>query len=386
MNKDEQIKVLIVDDDEEDYLIIKDLLSRLPEDKHDVRWAQDYKRALKAVEESDYSAYLIDYRLGGEDGLELVRELVASGHDVPIIMLTGQGSLEIDLEASRAGAVDYLVKDELSPTLLERAIRYAIQGHVAMVALRESESELRQAQKMDALGQLAGGVSHDFNNILHVISGYANLAAGRKGPGAELDHDISQILVATNRATDLVKQLLTFARKGEVSMQAVDLGKLVENMRDMLARLISKNIQVNYSIPEDPLVVIGDEGQLEQVVLNLAINARDAIGKENGELALQLESLVLDRGKGEKDYAVLRVSDTGHGMSPDTRIHLFEPFFTTKDKDKGTGLGLSTVYGIINLASGDIEVASEVGVGTTFVVYLPIADENDTAKTKADTS
>ena len=381
MDKDEQVKVLIV----EDYLIIKDLLSRLTGDKHDVRWAQDYSAALKAVEESDYDACLIDYRLGGEDGLELVRELIAGGHDTPIIMLTGQGSLEIDLEAARAGAVDYLIKDEISPALLERAIRYAIQGHAAMVALRESESELRQAQKMDALGQLAGGVSHDFNNILHVISGYANQARGRKGPGEELNKDISQILTATRRATSLVKQLLIFARKSEVSMQAIDLGKLIKDMRDMLAQLISENIQVNYSIPEEPLVVVGDEGQLEQVVLNLAINARDAIGEKDGELALRLESLVLDRGKGEKAYAVLRVSDTGSGMSPDTRIHLFEPFFTTKGKGKGTGLGLSTVYGIISLASGDIEVASEVGAGTTFVVYLPLAVEDDAANAKDNT-
>ena len=245
--------------------------------------------------------------------------------------------------------------------------------------LRASEERLRQAHKMEAIGQLAGGVAHDFNNLLTVINGYADILRGQLPQGGEAGESVHAILEAGQRAAALTGQLLAFSRKAMVQPRLVDLNEVVESAARMLRRLIGERITlVSHLKPGLPVVRI-DPGQIEQVVMNLAVNARDAM-PEGGTLVVETTELLLpamiatETGEFRAGHAVqLTVSDTGHGMSEEVRARVFEPFFTTKGVGKGTGLGLATVYGIIRQAGGHVEVASAPGRGTTFRVLLPVA-------------
>ena len=373
----DQIDVLLVEDDEEDYLIIKDLLSRFDGARHEVHWASDYRSALRAADEGDHDVYLVDYRLGAEDGIELVRELVANGHKVPVIVLTGQGNREVDIEATRAGAVDYLVKGEISPALLERAIRYAIQGHANARALRESEDELRQAHKMEAVGQLAGGIAHDFNNLLTVITGYSEIALSRHGLETEEGKEITEIKRASERAAQLVRLLLAYSRKQVLNPSALDLNNVVTETQMMLNRLIGENIELSTTLAENLGSINADSGQIEQIIMNLVVNARDAM-PAGGKLLLETGNHTLEEASTSRrpdmnpgDYVMLAVTDNGHGMDAATVARIFEPYYTTKARGEGTGFGLATVYGIVAQSDGYIEVESEPGIGTSFRLYFP---------------
>lgn len=243
----------------------------------------------------------------------------------------------------------------------------------------ELQSELNQAQKMEAVGRLAGGVAHDFNNVLMLISGYASQLLEDPALSDSSRALGNQLVTATNRAAALTRQLLAFSRKHPVSFQVVDLNVIVSEMQSMLARLLSDPIRLNLNVQPGGLPVYADRSQIELMIVNLALNARDAM-PQGGVLSIStkaesLDSEGMDALTISTNYVVLQVSDTGHGMSPEISAHIFEPFFTTKDVGKGTGLGLSTVYGIVEQAGGHITVESEPGNGTTFRVYFPRADE-----------
>jgi len=243
------------------------------------------------------------------------------------------------------------------------------------------EAQLRQAQKMEAVGRLAGGVAHDFNNLLTAILGYTGLMLRRLPPDDPLRHGAQEIEKAGERAADLTRQLLAFSRKQLLMPQVLDLGVAVAETESMLRRVIGEDIELTTSteVPLDAVRV--DVGQIEQVILNLAVNARDAM-PGGGRLTIALRNVTLDEGfardhPGAKfgPHVLLAVSDTGVGMSPETQSHVFEPFFTTKEVGKGTGLGLATVYGIVKQSDGYIAVRSELGRGSTFEVYLPRVEE-----------
>ena len=227
---------------------------------------------------------------------------------------------------------------------------------------RELEDRLRQAQKMEAIGQLAGGVAHDFNNLLMVINGYSNMALEELKPEDPAWTNIEEVKKAGERATQLTRQLLAFSRKQVLQPQVLDLNETIESMEKLLRRLLGENIVLHRECEPELGCVKADPGQLEQVIMNLAINARDAM-RESGTLTLRTRS--------DGPFAVLEVSDTGCGMTPEMQKHLFEPFFTTKAQGQGTGLGLSMVYGIVKQSAGEIEIASEAGNGTTFRILLP---------------
>jgi two-component system cell cycle sensor histidine kinase/response regulator CckA len=247
---------------------------------------------------------------------------------------------------------------------------------------RETQQRLRQQERMAAIGQLAGGVAHDFNNILTAIQGYTEFVLGDLQPGDPMCKDLQEIEKAVARAAALTSQLLIFSRKQVVQPQVLDLNGVIANMQSMLRRLIGEDVGLSTLLSDNLGRVMADPGQIEQVVMNLVVNARDAIrqkaGARDGRIVIETDNVVLD-----EDYArvhpdaepgsftVLAVSDTGTGMDKEVRTHLFEPFFTTKEKGKGVGLGLATVYGIVKQSGGSIGVYSEPGAGTTFRVYLP---------------
>jgi len=242
---------------------------------------------------------------------------------------------------------------------------------------RRMENQLQQAQKMDAIGRLAGGVAHDFNNLLMVISSYAELMLDSLTPQHPLRHNIDEIQKASRRAADLTRQLLAFGRKQMQTLQVLNLNLLIEDFNKMLPRLIGEDVELIFVPGEKLGRVKADPVQIEQILMNLVANARDAMPK-GGKLVIETASIRLDEAYVQEhaivppgDYVLLTVGDSGLGIEPEHMPHIFEPFYTTKEEGKGTGLGLATVYGIVKQNSGFIWVYSEPGMGTTFKIYFP---------------
>ena len=502
---DAPVKVLLVDDDEDDYVITRDLILQIRERRYHLDWINSYDAALPAIRRQEHDICLLDYRLGERTGLELLRESQSLNIRAPMILLTGQGDHEIDLEAMKAGAADYLVKGQLNANTLERAIRYAIEGKRAEERLRRDrdlisrimetspvgivvanqagkitfanhqaeevlclakdaiargtysvldwrmtdaegnplpgqalplknvlesgqpvqdihhavdrpdghrtllstnatplfdaaakidgmvitvediterlmlEAQLRQSQKMESVGQLAAGVAHDINNILTVIQGHAGLLLNAVPPGADSIRSIKQISAASERAASFIRQLLTFSRKQIFRSKILDLNAVLQNLKGMLPRLIGEDITLETHCQPDLPCIQADTGMVEQIVMNLAANSRDAMPK-GGKLLITTSAAEIDAAYVRQHpearvgwFVCLTVSDTGCGMDHQVLRRVFEPFFTTKEVGKGTGLGLATVYGVVKQHHGWIEVQSEVGVGTTFKIFLPVA-------------
>jgi len=261
-----------------------------------------------------------------------------------------------------------------------------VQGAICMALdvtdRKKLEEQFRQAQKMEAVGRLAGGIAHDFNNLLMVIQGYADLLADRLPAGDPLRRNAEQIQSSAQRAASLTQQLLAFSRKQILAPKVLNIQSVVADMEKMLHRLIGEDIELQTSSAPDLWLVKADRSQIEQVVMNLAVNARDAMPK-GGRLMIETANVEFDSSNSHPPavlapgkYVMLAVTDNGSGMDATTQAHIFEPFFTTKEKGKGTGLGLATVYGVVKQSGGYIWVYSEPGHGTTFKVYLPrIEDE-----------
>jgi PAS domain S-box-containing protein len=305
-------------------------------------------------------------------------------------MLAGQNvtAYELELLAKDGRRVAVEVNAKL---VFHNQVPVEVQGIARDVTERRNlEEQLRQAQKMEAIGRLAGGVAHDFNNLLTAINGYTSLALQRVDENNQIKNYLEEIKKAGERATGLTRQLLAFGRKQMLQPVTLNLNDVVGDINKMLRRLIGEDIELKAKLDPAPKKIKADAGQIEQVLVNLAVNARDAMPR-GGCLTIETTHFEANGDYSSKHievepgrYVVLGVSDTGIGMSDDVKTQIFEPFFTTKEKGKGTGLGLSTVYGIVKQSGGHISVYSELGHGTTFRVYLP-ETEDEIAKIEKST-
>ena len=373
------VSILLIDDDPQAQALIEmALIDAHFERKIEV--ATTAAAGLERIKADHHDIYLVDQRLPDGTGLDVIRAAKDLGADKPFILMTGYGSGALDEAALREGAADYVEK-HLVGAHLERSIRYSLRNWQSSRELHDREEQLRQSQKMEAIGRLAGGVAHDFNNLLTAIIGYTDMIAERPDLDPATAREVSEIRLAADRGAALTRQLLAFSRKQLLNPTVLNINESVAGLLHMLPRLIGDHIHTDARLAAGLGFVKADPSHIEQVIVNLVLNARDAmptggyvtIETDNVELTddrLVAEGLVIESGR----YVMLSITDTGVGMDETTRAHAFEPFFTTKAKGKGTGLGLATVYGIIDQSGGGISMDTAPDRGTAIRIYLPVTD------------
>jgi signal transduction histidine kinase len=326
-----------------------------------------------ALARQGWDVVLSDYYLPGFDAPGALAVLQANGDDLPFIVVSGSVGEDTAVAAMRAGATDYIMKDRLQrlPPAVARALADAAVRRERM----QLQRDLAQAQKLEAIGRLAGGVAHDFNNVLTAILGSAELLMLDTPRGAATREEIDIIRDAAMRAQELIRQLLAFSARQVLQPAVIDVNALVKNLGRMLRRLIGEDLALTTELAPDLGAVRADAGQVEQVLVNLAVNARDAM-PDGGALTIRTLNVDMPPTGDVPDgrYVAVEVADTGIGMDAATLARVFEPFFTTKERGKGTGLGLASVYGIVRQSGGQITVNSTLGAGTTFRIHLPRVD------------
>jgi two-component system cell cycle sensor histidine kinase/response regulator CckA len=345
-----------------------------------------------AVARGGFDIILADHSLPDFDGIDALLIAKQVCPHVPFICVSGSLGEELAIESLKSGATDYVLKHRLSR--LAPAVRRALQESGERAKRRQAESEvvaledqLRHSQKLEAVGQLAGGIAHDFNNLLTVINGYCERLLATAGDADPMRDDLELIHKAGQRAAGLTRQLLAFSRRQVLQPKVIELNGIVIDIERILQRVIGEQVTVVTCLDPALGATQADPGQIEQVIMNLAINARDAM-PDGGVLTIETANVTIDALATPRvqlrpgRYVTLAVRDTGTGMDAATASRIFEPFFTTKEAGKGTGLGLSTVYGILMQSGGDVSVETTVGQGTTMRVYLP-AIEGVTAKPPA---
>lgn len=426
--------VLIVDDNEQNLYFLEVLLKG---NGFEAISAKNGAEALKSALEAPPDVIVSDILMPVMDGYALCREWMAHEQlrNIPFIFYTATFTGQKDEElALSLGASKFVIKPQ-EPESLMRIITDALAGHHAdttpvpsepppheqqilqeysealfrklekkMADLetvnrelentlneqKRLEGQLRQAQKMEVIGRFAGGIAHDFNNILTAIVGYSHLMRMKMESGNPLLAYVDQVFLATERAANLTRSLLMFSRKEEMQPRPVNLNGIIRNLEAFLKRIIGNDIQLRTILVDDNIQIHADSGSIEQVLLNLATNARDAMPR-GGILTIELGAALLDEqfvrvhGYGSPGrYALLSVTDNGEGMDEETRQNIFEPFFTTKETGKGTGLGLSIVYGIVKQHNGFISVYSEPGHGTTFRILIPRIESDPDVESSVD--
>jgi signal transduction histidine kinase len=370
------IRVLLVEDSKDDVELVTLELVR-----HgfacESRAVETRPAFLDALTSGPWDVVLSDHSMrefSSMEALALVRE---NDPDLPFIIVSGTIGEDAAVDAMKAGAQDYVLKQNLRRLgpAVEREMREAANRRSQRQKLQASENQLRHAQKLEAVGRLAGGIAHDFNNLLTVILGFSEFLIEQLPAGTPALRDAGEIRLAAQRAARLTKQLLAFSRQQVLEPRVVNLVTALNDLQPMIQRLIGEDIRCQFTLATPPQLVLIDPGQFEQIMLNLVVNARDAM-PEGGRLSVELSrttvagehAAALDVAEGE--YITVTVTDTGEGMDPETVEHIFEPFFTTKDPGRGTGLGLSTVFGIVRQSRGGIEVRTARKQGTTFRIYF----------------
>lgn len=410
------INILLIEDDEDDVLLFKEILSEgtLREYQLDVR--ANYDHALNAIQTNSYDILLVDYNLGKKTGLDLMREARVGSRMIPFILLTGVAVQKRDEEALNLGAYDFLVKGSMTPELVTRSILYAMKHASTLRDLKTSESQkhalLEQqftVQKLQAIGTLVGGVAHDFNNILGGIQATAQRLNTKTTDDPELSRYSSNIISLTNRGKDVVSQLLTYARQNETKTTVHDVNSITKDAANMVRSMTPAMITITDDIPIDPNFVHCEAGQIHQIVTNLIINASQALGQKVGTITVKVKPVTIEGGYARDigwlsqrsmfqkieskliegrlasemkiglldagEYVRITVADDGMGMDADTMSRIMDPFFTTKALTGGTGLGLATVRGIISMLRGGILVTSLPNEFTIFDLFLPTVRE-----------
>ena len=373
------MKFLIIDDSPYDRALV---IRRLQKDFVDATYIEAARREDldRVLQQDGFDIALIDYRLQWTNGLDLLNILKEHFPDIPVIMVTDTGNEEIAAEGMKSGLSDYVLKRDMHRLTL------AITESMEKVRLRAEylvlEERIRQAQKMESLGQLVSGIAHDFNNMLGGILGYTDQCLGKiqHDESHPLYHDLSRSRDITLRAAKTTRQLLAFSRRQVLESADINLNDVVTDLLSLIGKLLADFVEIDFT-PEPALhTVHADASQLGQVLMNLCLNARDAM-PDGGKLHINTQNISFSEPSDRTrtsipigEYALLEVQDTGTGIDKAALDKIFDPFFTTKELGKGTGLGLSVVHGIVGQHEGFIDVESTLNVGTTFNIYLPIVN------------
>jgi signal transduction histidine kinase len=373
----------MVEDSDDDAQLLKRELERrgFDPDVTRVDTSTDLRSALIA---RDYDVVISDHKMPGFSGEEALRLVKLFDPDLPFIVVSGTRGEEHAVEAMRSGANDFILKGKLHrlAPVLERelsASEMRAEQRRISAALEESQRQLRESQQLEAIGRLAGGVAHDFNNLVASILSYSDLILKSMPPGDANRDDVEEIKRAGRHAAELTRQLVAFSRQQVLHKAVVNLNELVHDDLGLFQRLVGPSITIDLNLDPNLWHTKADRLQMEQVLMNLANNARDAM-PSGGTLTVTTKNVVVEaESNGQMhppgQYVQLEVRDTGTGIPRDIRARIFDPFFTTKDLGQGIGLGLSTVYGIVRQSDGTIDVESEMGRGTAFTIHLPRTNE-----------
>ncbi|MBI3852330.1 MAG: response regulator [Verrucomicrobia bacterium] len=341
------------------------------------------------LEKAKADLIISDFSLPSYDGMAALALVQKLQPETPFIFVSGTIGEDRAVESLKSGATDYILKNRLER--LVPAVRRALREAQERTERRQIEQQLRQAQKMETIGQLVGGVAHDFNNLLVVIRGNAELVLmDVEQLSEDARESLKQIVAASERAANLIRQLLALGRQQVMRLQPLNLNEVVEDLTRMLDRIIGEKIHLHCSYTMPLPLCKADVGMMEQVLVNLIVNARDAM-PHGGQLTIATEKTNLDEAHAAVhpetragEFVCLTVSDTGTGIASEHLPRIFEPMFTTKEQGKGTGLGLATVYGIVKQHQGWIEVSSRVGVGSSFKIFIPAIASPATTATRPE--
>ncbi len=371
------MRVLLAEDDETKAVQTQSMLREAEDTEVVVDWVSSSTEALRHILRGGYDAYLIDVSLGDASGVDVLAQAIDKGCQAPIVLLAEYGEGGRDTEALRLGAADFLVKGETTAPQLRRAVIHAIERSRVSRALRESEARLLQAERTESLGRLAGGIAHDFNNLLTGILGCTATLEQQIDADHPARAPIDSVRRTAELAARLARQLLVYGGRQTIEPTEIDLNRVVDGLAEMLRRLVGDHLTFDVATMRPLPLVVADRSQMEQVVMNLALNARDAT-PPGGRITIRTGTRMISEDEAERErlehggeYVWVSVEDTGCGMSSEVMARAFEPFFTTKPKGSGTGLGLATAYGSVAQSGGFMRVRSELGVGTTMTALLP---------------
>lgn len=369
----EIIRVLVVDDDEDDYVLIQDLISSIRDEKIQTEWVSTYSEGMAAVSSGQYDLCLLDYRLGEKSGIDFLEEAATQDLETPIILLTGHGQHDVDLEAMKCGAADYLVKSEVNTPIIERSIRYALHRARTQAELRDREAQILMQERLASVGMLASSLAHEIGTPLGVIRGRAEYLSMRLKGDAAVQKDADIIISQIDRVSKLIHSLLNLAR-GEKAAHADQIlfAEIADEVLELMGHEFRKHeIDIQNLLPQGMGILVTAESEpLHQVLLNLMINSLHAIesakrsGRPTGHF-IRLEAKRID------EFWEISVTDSGCGISKENLKKLFRPFFTTKDIGVGTGLGLATSFRILESWGGSIRAESREGEGATFMIRVP---------------
>ena len=381
------VRLLVIDRDQETGHMIRAMLRGRLDETCTTDWVGAVDEALRLIEQGQHDVWLIDRDFDRAAQGALVKAVVAAGFP-PLVLLGGHRSLAVEQETLLAGAAAFLWKEEMSAPLLQSAVRHAldVRNRVRL------ERQLQLGQRLETVGRLAGGIAHEFNNILTAIIGFGSLLAESVADDEASSGQIREILAGAERATTLTRDLLAFSRRQVMRPARLDLAQVVDNLSRMLKGLLGSHIALRVRFADGVPPIHADRAQLEQAITNLAINAREAMPR-GGELTIEVDSVVLDSeycdvhiSARPGEYVRLSVTDTGIGIPKALLPRVFEPFFTAREVQTAAGLGLSMVYGIVKQSGGNIWAYSEPGLGTTFKLYFPVYGAERPAESSSEAS